>query len=77
MQLLRRLAHQEQKTIFLSTHDVELTLQLADTIWLMEPQQLHIGTPQQLATEGVISRFVESTGIVFDNDSLTLRVVKT
>ena len=29
MQLLRRLALEEQKTIFLSTHDVELSLQLA------------------------------------------------
>ena len=37
MQLLRRLAVQEQKTIFLSTHDVELSLQVADCIWLMEP----------------------------------------
>ena len=36
MQLLRRLAVQEQKTIFLSTHDVELSLQVADCIWLME-----------------------------------------
>ena len=36
MQLLRRLAVQEQKTICLSTHDVELSLQVADCIWLME-----------------------------------------
>ena len=36
MQLLRRLAHDQQKTIFLSTHDVELALQLADCLWLME-----------------------------------------
>lgn len=36
MQLLRRLARDGQKTIFLSTHDVELSLQLADRIWLME-----------------------------------------
>ena len=32
MQLLRRLAHEQQKTIFLSTHDVELAMQLADRI---------------------------------------------
>ncbi|MCR5180287.1 MAG: ABC transporter ATP-binding protein [Bacteroidaceae bacterium] len=33
--LLRRLAHEMQKTIFLSTHDLELALQTADRLWLM------------------------------------------
>jgi iron complex transport system ATP-binding protein len=38
MQLLKRLAHQLDKTIFLSTHDLELALQMADTIWLLDKQ---------------------------------------
>ena len=36
MLLLRRLAHETGKIIFLSTHDVELALQTADTLWLMK-----------------------------------------
>ena len=82
MQLLRRLAHDEQKTIFLSTHDVELALQLADCLWLMESNHspltshLSVGTPRQLADDGSLSRFIERDGIVFDRDSLTLRVSK-
>jgi iron complex transport system ATP-binding protein len=35
MLLLRRLAREMQKTIFLSTHDLELALQIADSLWLM------------------------------------------
>ena len=77
MQLLRRLAHEQQKTIFLSTHDVELALQLADCLWLMEPNVLSVGTPRQLAGDGTLSRFVERDGIVFERDSLTLRVIKS
>ena len=34
--MLKRLAHQLQKSILISTHDVEIALQLADKIWLME-----------------------------------------
>ena len=93
MQLLRCLAVQEQKTIFLSTHDVELSLQVADCIWLMETPTkpprgeasghspsgeteggLHVGSPRQLAEQGVLSRFIERDGITFDRDSLTIRV---
>ncbi|MDD7317501.1 MAG: ABC transporter ATP-binding protein [Prevotella sp.] len=36
--LLRNLAHDTGKTIFLSTHDLELALQLADRLWLLHPE---------------------------------------
>ena len=39
LQLLRHISLQAGKTIFLSTHDVELALQLADTIWLMTREE--------------------------------------
>ena len=76
LQLLRNLAHEEQKTIFLSTHDVELSLQLADTIWLMEPNCLHIGAPQQLALEGVLGTFIERESVTFDPQTLTIHVAR-
>ena len=85
LQMLRRLAHDLHKTIFLSTHDVELALQLSDKLWLMEkgveetsqePQaQLVVGTPRELADDGSLARFIERKGIVFDKASLTIRVV--
>ena len=77
MQLLRRLAIGGEKTIFLSTHDFELALQVADTLWLMEKDgdnRLNIGTPQALAQSGALARYVERPGISFDAQSLTVRV---
>lgn len=74
MQLLARLAREEQKTIFLSTHDVELALQLADQLWLMQPGGLSVGTPSELAQRGVLSDFIERPGISFNKDTLTIRV---
>ena len=80
MQLLRQLAQTQQKTIFLSTHDLELALQVADTLWLMEKDErgtrLNIGTSQELAQSGVLARYVERPGISFDPVTLSVRVKK-
>ena len=91
LQMLRRLAHEQHKTILLSTHDVELALQLADQIWLMEPEQfptispqekpthkeciLSLGTPRELADTGSLSRFIERDGIHFDKANLRIELL--
>ena len=89
MQLLRRLAIEAQKTIFLSTHDFELALQVADKLWLMETGDrsqetgerrqesgVSIGTPRELAQNGALARYVERPGITFDTETLTVRVAQ-
>ena len=76
MQLLRRLAREQQKTIFLSTHDFELALQVADTLWLMEAQGFSVGTPRELANSGALARYVERPGISFDATTLTVNIQK-
>ena len=73
--LLRRICREQAMTVFLSTHDLELALQVADRLWLMRPDGLSIGTPQELAASGVLSEFIESgNGVKFDTSSLTIHV---
>ena len=77
LQLLRRICSEANKTVFLSTHDVELALQLADTVWLMTREDgVTIGSPQQLARDGALARFIEREGITFDPETLAIRVRK-
>ena len=77
MQLLHRLSRTMGKTIFLSTHDLDLALQMADKIWLLDKSKgVHIGTPQELALNGVISDFFVRKGISFDASSLQFRIEK-
>jgi iron complex transport system ATP-binding protein len=60
MQLLKRLAHELGKTIFLSTHDLELTLQIADMIWFLDSSHgLITGTAQELTNQGYIPKFMK------------------
>ena len=66
MQLLHNLSRTTGKTIFLSTHDLELALQISDTIWLLDREKgVMIGTPEQLATDGSLNSFFNQRGIEF------------
>lgn len=75
MQLLHQLSRQTDKTIFLSTHDLELALQIADKIWLMDKANgVTIGTPEDLSLDGTLSGFFARKGIVFDLGTGLFRV---
>ena len=74
MQLLQRLCRQNGKTIFLSTHDLELTLQIADRIWLMQKGNITIGTPEEVAQSGALSEFIEREGITFDKSQMRVKI---
>ena len=70
MHLLRDLARKTRKAILLSTHELELTLQVADKIWMMTPNKLTRGLPEDLILSGDLQktfgterfRFDETTG---------------
>ncbi len=75
MQLLHRLSRHTGKTIFLSTHDLDLALQIADRIWLMDGKNgMQMGTPEDLSLDGSLSSFFERKGIAFDPNSGLFRV---
>ena len=75
MQLLHSLAKNSNKTIFLSTHDIELALQIADKIWLLDKEiGTEIGTPEDLSLSGALSRFFNREGICFDENAGLFRI---
>ncbi|WP_191577174.1 ABC transporter ATP-binding protein [Achromobacter insolitus] len=75
MQLLQDLAHQQQLSIVLSTHDLELALRYADALWLIDGQrQLHTGAPEDLALSGALSSAFSAEGLAFDLERGELRV---
>ena len=54
--LLRKLAHEENKCILFSTHELDIALELCDSVALISPPQLHILPTQDMVRSGHIER---------------------
>lgn len=75
LHLLHRLAAEMSKTIFLSTHDLELALQMADRLWLMaRGRGVVAGTPEDLAMDGTLEGFFTRKGVAFEKVTGLYRV---
>jgi len=70
MHLLLDLTRRRNKTVFLSTHDLEFALQIADTLWLMDKKTgMTVGTPDELRLNGSIENFFRCDGATFDRET--------
>ncbi|WP_375579278.1 ABC transporter ATP-binding protein [Marivirga tractuosa] len=57
LELLRNLVNETQKSILISTHQVEIALKMADEIWLANcGENIKCGTPNELIQNGDIER---------------------
>ena len=70
MVLLHKLAVEQNKAILLSTHDLDLALQMGDCLWLQEKgRPMSSGTPEDLIMNGAFETFFSRDGIVFDSST--------
>lgn len=68
--LLRKLAHDTRRTILISTHELDLALQTADTLWLMTPHKgVEVGTPRELTASGAFQRAFADPHFRFETDT--------
>jgi iron complex transport system ATP-binding protein len=75
LQTLLRLSRTKQKTILLSTHDLDLALQVADTLWVMDKANgLVTGSPQQLIQLGYMEKLFPSKNLTFDIQSRRFKI---
>lgn len=75
--LLHKLASERDKTILLSTHDIDIALQVADSIWLMESgKRIITGSPEELVTSGKIAESFHSDAFFFNPDTRSFKVCK-
>lgn len=75
MGLLRRLARDENLAIVVSTHDLELALRMADTLWLVASGgKLHSGTPEDIILDGSLAEAFQAENIRFHPEERAFRL---
>ncbi len=75
MGLLRSLAAEKGLAVIVSTHDLELALRLADTIWLVEKGgRIGTGCPEDLVLSGRLAETFAARGIRFRPEERAFRL---
>lgn len=66
--LLKKLVNQTEKTIIISSHEVNLSIQLSDTIVLLTENKINIGTPQKLIEQNAFDTLFSKELINFNKN---------
>jgi len=76
MGLLRQLTRERPLAVVVSTHDLELALRTADTIWLVMPGgDLVTGAPEDVVLSGAIAQAFEGRQIRFHPEERSFRLL--
>ena len=69
MQLLHKLAHEQNKAVLLSSHDISQSLLLADELWVItNDREVVTGTTEQVVMSGAMDRVFGDTSIFFNGN---------
>lgn len=72
MRLLLHLAHDEGKTILMTTHDVQLSLKMSDSIAVMDNDSIDVATPQEMTAHRSLQQLIAAAGASINKDTLTI-----
>ena len=85
MNLLKHTAHSLNKVMIMATHEMELSIQMADKLWLITRDgQVAVGCPEDLMIQGLFSAAFDSENYQFhygqinyqhQNDGASIQVV--
>lgn len=78
MSLLHDLAHKQNKTILLSTHDIDLAFLLSDKLWLLSKNEgLICGVTEDIILSGTVDKFFSNDKIAFNKYSGSFHPIRS
>lgn len=76
LKLLQQLAHTKQKTIIFTTHEIDLAIQLADKILILDGKENPFGSPSELIEQKCFEELFPSKMVQFDSKTGSFKVNK-
>jgi iron complex transport system ATP-binding protein len=74
LKLLQKLTKETGKTILFSSHEIDLAIQLCDTMIVMKENEVICDQPCQLISDGIFESLFPKDLIAFDSTSASFRV---
>jgi len=72
--LLKELSTNYNKTIIISTHQIEYALQICDEIWLINDKEIEAFSPESLINANKLSQLFDEDIISFDKNTQSFRL---
>ena len=70
VRLLRKLAHETQKAILMSTHELDLALKACDQVWMLTMENgMSAGVPEDLVLNGTFEEVFRRDSFFFDRET--------
>ena len=76
LKLLKSIAHKTRKTIVFTSHEIEMAIQLCDTMLLLDNAKNPSGKPSELIAQKAFENLFPSDVISFDANTGTFRIEK-
>lgn len=76
LKVLQRIAKQTQKTILFTSHEIEMVLQLCDTMLLLNNSKNSFGSPNDLIEQKAFDSLFPSDTVTFDGVTASFRIEK-
>lgn len=76
LKLLQKLTQETKKTILFSSHEIDLSIQLCDTLIVMTPDQVISDQPCHLISKGIFNTLFPKDLIGFDEKTESFRIIQ-
>ncbi len=67
--LLKKAVKKYKKAVLVSTHELDLALQVADKIWLQTEQTVQTGAPEDLVLDGSFEKIFQKNDLFFEKNT--------
>jgi len=76
LKLLKSVAHETNKTIIFTTHEIEMAIQICDKILLLDGSENPFGEPCELIEQKAFEKLFPSDTVSFDSNTGSFRIKK-